>query len=122
MMLFPHLQAHCLLSFWNIAYRWKSFSASEAFAIFAKSKTPAALIGERIGGDGIGFGPVKCILPNSGFASRFTQEMGLNSDGTCNFEYKTEPDIKVSAQIGSSYSNDKAIQTVLKLNKKFAIF
>jgi hypothetical protein len=90
---------------------------SLAFTIFAKSTNFATLIGERTGGDGIGFDLAICTLPNSGFAFRFTQEIGLNSDGTYNFEYKTEPDIKVSAKIGSSYSNDEAIQTVLKLIK-----
>lgn len=41
--------------------------------------------------------------------------MGLTSDGTCNFEHKTEPDIKVSARMGPDYINDEAVQTVLKL-------
>lgn len=48
---------------------------------------------------------------------RFTKEMGLTSDGTCNFEHKTVPDIKVSAKIGVNFNEDEAIQTVLKLLK-----
>jgi len=88
------------------------FSASEAFAIFAKSTGFATLVGNRTSGDGIGWDPAVCALPNSGYVFRFTQEMGLVSDGACNFEEKTEPDIKVSYERSS---NDQAIQAVLKL-------
>ncbi|WP_160687695.1 S41 family peptidase [Clostridium sp. C2-6-12] len=91
------------------------FSSSEALAIFAKSTGFATLVGEKTGGDGIGFDPAVCALPNSGYIFRFTQEMGLVSDGTCNFEKKTEPDIEVSATINSDIYNDQAVQTVLKL-------
>jgi len=87
------------------------FSASEAFATFAKSTGFATLVGNKTSGDGLGCDPAVCALPNSGYVFRFTQEMGLVSDGTCNFEKKTEPDIKVSAE---KSSNDQAIQTVLK--------
>lgn len=41
--------------------------------------------------------------------------MGLTSDGACNFEHKTEPDIKVSAKVNPDFSHDEAIQAVLKL-------
>ena len=91
------------------------FSSSEAFATFSKSTGFATLVGERTGGDGIGDDPAICSLPNSGYSFRFTKEMGMTSDGTCNFEQKTEPDIKVSSKISSNISNDKAIQTVLKI-------
>lgn len=40
--------------------------------------------------------------------------MGLTVDGTCNFEHKIEPDIKVSAKISSNLSKDDAVQSVLK--------
>lgn len=91
------------------------FSSSEAFATFAKNTSFATLIGETTGGDGIGEDPAICVLPNSGYAFRFTKEMGLTGDGTCNFEHKTEPDIRVTAKKGLSLSDDTAIQTVLKL-------
>lgn len=91
------------------------FSASEQFASFAKSTGFAILVGEKTGGDGIGFEPVICSLPNSGYLFRFSQEMGLTSSGSCNFENKTEPDIVVSPEKNSNISGDKAIQTVLKL-------
>jgi len=91
------------------------FSSSEAFATFAKSTGFATLVGETTGGDGIGSDPALCVLPNSGYIFSFTKQMGLTSDGTCNFEHKTEPDIKVSARMGPNYINDEAVQTVLKL-------
>lgn len=91
------------------------FSASESFAVFAKSTGFATLVGEKTGGDGIGMDPAVCTLPNSGYVFRFPVDMGLTSDGTCNFEHKTEPDIKVSAKVGATFSDDEAIKTVLKL-------
>jgi C-terminal processing protease CtpA/Prc len=92
------------------------FSSSEAFASFAKGTGFATLVGETTGGDGIGSDPAVCVLPNSGYIFRFTKEMGLNPDGSSNFEYKTQPDIKVSAKKGSDISNDEAIKAVLKLS------
>lgn len=94
------------------------FSSAEAFAAFAKSTGFATLVGERTGGDGIGFDPAVCVLPNSGYVFRFTLEMGLTSDGSCNFEHRTEPDIKVSSKVSSNPSKDEAIQTVLKYNRR----
>jgi len=91
------------------------FSSAEAFAVFAKDTGFATLVGDKTGGDGIGFDPAVCTLPNSGYIFRFPLEMGLTSDGTSNFEHKTEPDIKVSAKIGTTTSDDEAIKAVLKL-------
>jgi len=91
------------------------FSSSEAFAVFAKSTGFATLVGERTGGDGIGSDPSICTLPNSGYCFRFTKEMGMTADGACNFEHKTEPDIKVSAKKAPDFNDDEAIQAVLKL-------
>lgn len=91
------------------------FSAAEAFANFSKSTGFATLVGERTGGDGIGGDPAICVLPNSGYIFRFSKQMGLTSDGSCNFECKTEPDISVSAKKGSGLSSDEAVQTVLNL-------
>ncbi len=95
----------------------KVYSSSESFAAFCKATQWATLVGEKTGGDGIGIDPLFLSLPNSGYIARFSWDMGLNPDGTCNEEKKTEPDIKVDATIGSSYEQDKAIQEVLKLNK-----
>jgi hypothetical protein len=74
------------------------------------------LVGETTGGDGIGDDPAICVLPNSGYIFRFTKEMGLTSDGTCNFEHKTEPDIKVSAKIYLNILDDEAVKAVLKVS------
>ncbi len=86
-----------------------NFSASEQFANFAKSTGFATLVGEATGGDGIGFEPGICELPNSGYLVRFPEEMGLNPDGTCDFETKTEPDITV---------HEEPLNTVVKLINK----
>lgn len=91
------------------------FSSSEAFAVFAKSTGFATLVGERTSGDGIGSDPALCVLPNSGYIFSFSEQMGLTEDGTCNFEYKTEPDIITSAKMDPNFSNDEAVQYVLKV-------
>jgi hypothetical protein len=93
------------------------FSSAEAFAVFAKDTGFATLVGDKTGGDGIGFDPAVCTLPNSGYGFRFPLEMGLTADGTSNFEHKTEPDIKVSTKIGPTLTDDQAIKTVLKLTE-----
>jgi C-terminal processing protease CtpA/Prc len=92
-----------------------NFSSSEQFANFSKSTGFATLVGEKTKGDGIGFQPAVCSLPNSGYILSFPEEMGLNPDGSCDFEVKTEPDIVVPAQVNADISKDEAIQTVLKL-------
>ncbi|QAA33374.1 S41 family peptidase [Clostridium manihotivorum] len=93
------------------------FSSSEALAVFCKSTGFATIVGEATGGDGVGGDPVVCTLPNSGYVFGFTREMGLNPDGSSNFEKKTEPDIKVPTD-NSKYidvDKDETIKTVLKL-------
>lgn len=94
------------------------FSSSEAFAVFAKATRFATLVGEKTGGDGIGDDPALCMLPNSGYVFRFPKEMGLCPDGSCDFESKTEPDIKVSARKTKDVINDATVQAVLQdMNK-----
>ena len=92
-------------------------SSSEEFAVFAKNTGFATLVGEKTGGDGIGSDPSVCSLPNGGYVFRFTKEMGLVSDGSCNFERKTEPDIEASAKINENILEDQAIQAVLKISQ-----
>ncbi|WP_202711199.1 S41 family peptidase [Sporosalibacterium faouarense] len=94
------------------------YSSSEMFATFAKATKFAILVGEKTGGDGIGTDPALCALPNSGFIFRFSYDMGLTSDGTCNEEFKTEPDVKVDAEIGISISIDRTINKVLELESR----
>lgn len=91
------------------------FSATDQFANFCKNTGFATLVGEKTSGDGIGYEPEICSLPNSGYLFRFSNDMGLTLDGSCDFEYKTEPDINAPAQRTDNIADDKAIQTVLKL-------
>lgn len=69
------------------------YSSSEAFAIFCKDTGFATIVGTGTGGDGIGIDPLAVTLPNSGIAFRFSTMFGLNSDGSCNEEVGTIPDI-----------------------------
>ncbi len=69
------------------------YSAAESFANFCKQTGFATLVGESTNGDGIGIEPLYSTLPNSGICVRFSDENGLNADGSCNEEYGTRPDI-----------------------------
>ena len=91
----------------------KVFSASEAFSVFAKSTGFATLMGEPTGGDGIGFDPAICSLPNSGYIFRFPLDLGMSSDGTCNFEHKTIPDIKCNPKMHVNIRRDEPIKYIL---------
>jgi len=75
------------------------FSSAESFASFAKASNFATLVGTNTGGDGIGSDPAIMVLPNSGLVIRFPIDMGINPDGTSNFEYRTQPDIYVETTL-----------------------
>lgn len=92
-----------------------NFSSSDEFANVSKSTHFATLVGQTTGGEGIGDGPAVCALPNSGFIFSFSKQMGLTSTGICNFEYGTQPDIKVDTHFGSSISNDQTIQKIIQI-------
>lgn len=72
-------------------------SASEGFAMFAKSTGWATLVGQHTGGDGGGSTPILFKLPRSGLVVRMRLEMTLNPDGSSNAEHGTTPDIVVPA-------------------------
>lgn len=93
------------------------FSASEGLTIFAKESGFATVIGEQTKGDGIGSDPLIAMLPNSGYVFRFSKDMGVTSDGTCNEEYGTTPDYVVnSAKYPYEYINvDECVLKVLEL-------
>ena len=93
------------------------FSASETLAIFAKESGFATIIGEQTKGDGIGSDPLIAMLPNSGYIFRFSKDMGVTSDGTCNEEYGTTPNYIVpSAKYPNEYMMlDECIRKVLEL-------
>ena len=92
------------------------FSSSEGFAAFAKATGFAKLVGSRTGGDGLGFDPAVCTLPNSGYIFRFPEDMGLNSDGSSNFETRTVPDIPVVNDYFNrvNLANDTSVRAVLQ--------
>ncbi|SCX87875.1 S41 family peptidase [Alkaliphilus peptidifermentans] len=95
--------------------RWV-YSASEAFAVFAKGVDFATLIGERTGGDGIGHDPWIEMLPNSGYLVRFPVDLSTTSDGTVNEEHKTTPHYEVEfSKKHESFKYDQCIQKVLEL-------
>lgn len=91
------------------------YSSAEKFAAFAKSTGFATLVGERTGGDGLGMDPLVVALPNSGYVFRFSLQMGLNSDGSCNDEVKTLPDYAVDPVKTKYLMDDPAIKKVLEL-------
>lgn len=94
------------------------YSSSEILASFAKESGVATLIGETTGGDGIGSDPLLGMLPNSGYVFRFSKDMGVTSDGTCNEEFKTRPDYVVENPWVNAFEYDKCIKKVLELEKK----
>lgn len=94
------------------------YSSSEALASFAKGSGIAKLIGERTGGDGIGQDPLLQMLPNSGYVFRFSADMGVTSDGTCNEEFKTLPDYEVeNPNRTEDMKDDNCIKKVLELEE-----
>lgn len=93
------------------------YSSAEGFAAFAKGTGFATVVGGRTGGDGLGIDPLVAALPNSGYVFRFSLQMGLNSDGSCNEEVKTTPDIEVDPDTSKPLLDQPAIQKVLELAK-----
>lgn len=96
----------------------KVYSASESFASFCKSTKFATIIGEKTGGDGLGITPVMNMLPNSAFLFQYPIVMGVDFEGKCNDEYKTEPDINVKElSRGEGFKMDNCIDEVLRISK-----
>jgi hypothetical protein len=93
----------------------KVYSASEGFASFAKDTGFATLAGVKTGGDGIGFDPIICTLPNSGYVINFPCVMGLTSKGVCDEDVKTEPDIYFPTEYTHYPSDDDLVQYIIKL-------
>ncbi len=76
------------------------FSSSEAFAVFCKESGFATLVGRTTGGSDSG-GPVWYELPESHLLMVFDVEYCLNSDGSCNMEHGTVPDIETDDALGT---------------------
>lgn len=73
----------------------KVYSSAETFAMFCKDTGFATLVGTITGGNGGELDPLYLALPHSGFIFRFNVLYTLNSDGTCNAETGTKPDIYI---------------------------
>lgn len=67
----------------------------ESFAAVAKNSEWATLVGSATRGDGVLMDLVLLDLPNSGLLIRFPLDMGLNADGTSNWENGTQPDVAI---------------------------
>ncbi len=85
------------------------FSSSESFAVFSKQTGFATIVGQKSGGDGIGYDPIVVALP-SGLLFRFSTLYGVNDDGSCNQEVGTTPDIIC---ISNENPLDKCLKTIL---------
>ncbi|WP_229696208.1 S41 family peptidase [Paenibacillus albidus] len=94
------------------------YSAAEGFAVFAKNTNFATLVGARTGGDGIGIDPLLLALPHSGYVASFSFSMGLVSDGSCNEETKTLPDVEVDPDASRPLLDQPAVRRVLELAGK----
>lgn len=68
------------------------YSSAESFAVFCKQTGFATLVGQPTGGSNSG-GGIFFELPNTHLLVQFDVEYCLNSDGSCNMETGTEPDI-----------------------------
>ncbi len=93
----------------------KVYSAAEGFASFAKDTGFATLVGVKTGGDGIGFDPIICTLPNSGYIINFPCIMGLTSKGVCDEDVKTEPDIYFPTEYSNYPSDDDLVRHIIEL-------
>lgn len=97
----------------------KVYSSSESFASFCKATKFATIIGEKTGGDGLGITPAMNVLPNSGILFCYPIVMGVDFQGRCNDEYKTQPDINIKeASRGEGFQMDNCIDEVIKLEEK----
>lgn len=65
--------------------------AADTFSQFANLTSFATTVGVPTGGNGVNISSIFLSLPNSGFVFTMPVGMGLNSDGSCNYEYGTDP-------------------------------
>lgn len=79
------------------------YSSSDSLAADAKASGFATLVGERTGGNGIGYSPVIRCLPNTGICFRYDSGLGLNPDGSANSEVGTAPDYECESGTALDY-------------------
>lgn len=93
------------------------YSSAEAFASFCKESGLATLVGTRTGGDGIGFDPLIFDLPNTGYAIRYSANMGVTESGSINERDQTTPDIEVEyagREVNLPFREQKTIRAVME--------
>ena len=78
-----------------------SFSATDAFSLFCKETKFGEIYGTQSGGDGISYGPIYYVLPNSKLVVRFTPAMGIDYTGHSNEVVRVQPDIYYESEIGN---------------------
>ena len=87
-------------------------SASDDFAYFCKASRWATVAGVRTMGDGGNIAePALFILPNSGIVIVHPSVVGLNENGSFNFEARTTPDIEIEAK-NSDERLDRLVRTI----------
>lgn len=91
------------------------YSSAEAMASFSKESGFATLIGERTGGDGIGFDPMQVLLPNTGYVMRYSYALGVTESGSINELEQTTPHIVCNPDTRGALIDQPCIQEVLKL-------
>ncbi|NHJ40646.1 MAG: hypothetical protein FK731_11485 [Asgard group archaeon] len=77
-----------------------SFSATDAFSLFCKETKFGKMYGTQSGGDGISYGPIYYVLPNSKIVMRFTPAMGIDYSGHSNEAVRVQPDVYYESKIG----------------------
>ena len=88
-------------------------SASDDFAYFCKASKWATVTGVRTMGDGGNIAePTLFMLPNSGIVIAHPSVVGLNEDGSLNFETRTSPDIEINAN-----NSDERLEKLVKYIK-----
>lgn len=93
------------------------YSAAEAFASFCKEFGLATLVGTRTAGDGLGYDPLIFSLPNTGFAMRYSETMGVTESGSINERDQTTPDIEVEyvgQEVDLPFREQKTIRAVME--------
>lgn len=93
------------------------YSAAEAMASFSKESGFATLIGERTGGDGIGFDPMQVLLPNTGYVMKYSYDLGTTESGSVNELEQTTPDIVCDPSTSGALIDQPCIQEVLRLEE-----
>ena len=87
-------------------------SASDDFAYFCKASKWATVAGICTMGDGGNIAePTLFMLPNSGIVITHPSVVGLNEDGSFNFETRTTPDIEIEAK----NSNERLERLIKKI-------